>query len=89
MRVADTSQKDFIEIEIDRSRLTFQCVLSIICRELNVNPSHVTRLRKLPNTIVRKDKDVGRFVDFQELEVVLDNRNSGDSYSPRHVDVVY
>jgi hypothetical protein len=87
--VADTLQKDFIEIEVERNRLNFQYVLSIICRELNVNPSHVTRLRKLPNTIVRKDKDVGRFVDFQELEVVLNNGGSNDSYSPRHVDVVY
>lgn len=29
------------------------------------------KLRKLPNTIVRKDKDVQRFQNFQELELVI------------------
>ena len=89
-------EQDFIEIEIDKSRLSFEFVLSTICRELNINPSIVHKLRKLPNTIIRKDKDVRRFVDFQELELVLTNRasseasrNYGPSVSPRHVDVVY
>lgn len=88
VRVANSVEQDFIELEIEKNRLSFEYVLSTICRELNVNPSVVHKLRKLPNTIVRKDKDVLRFVDFQELEVVLSNRGS-DGYSPRHVDVVY
>lgn len=96
VRVANSMEQDFIEIEIDLSRLTFEYVLSAMCRELNVNPAIVHKMRKLPNTIVRKDKDVRRFVDFQELELVLTNRasseasrNYGPSVSPRHVDVVY
>lgn len=88
VRVANSVEQDFIELEIEKNRLSFEYVVSTICRELNVNPSIVHKLRKLPNTIVRKDKDVQRFVDFQELEVVLSSRG-GDGYSPRHVDVVY
>lgn len=96
MRVANSTEQDFIEIEIEKTRLNFDYVLSTICRELSVNPSTVHKLRKLPNTIVRKDKDVHRLVDFQELELVLTNRASSEasrnyssSVSPRHVDVVY
>lgn len=88
VRVADSSEKDFIELEMEKSKLSFQYVLSTICHELSVNPSLVLKLRKLPNTIVRKDKDVARFVDFQELELVLKSR-TGDSYSPRQVDIMY
>ena len=29
------------------------------------------KVRKLPNVIVRKDKDVARLVDFQELELFI------------------
>ena len=90
VRVANSPEQDFIELEVDRRKLSFDYVLSTVCRELKVNPSVVQKLRKLPNTIVRKDKDVARFVDFQELELVLQGHN-GDScgYSPRPVDVVY
>nr|XP_002198091.5 ankyrin repeat domain-containing protein 40 isoform X1 [Taeniopygia guttata] len=64
-------ENDFIEIELDRQELTYKELLRVSCRELGVNPEHVQKIRKLPNTILRKDKDVARLQDFQELELVL------------------
>lgn len=45
---------DFIEIELDRQELTYQDLLRVSCCELGVNPQHVERIRKLPNTVLRK-----------------------------------
>nr|CAI9710195.1 unnamed protein product [Rangifer tarandus platyrhynchus] len=64
-------ENDFIEIELDRQELTYQKLLRVSCCELGVNPGQVEKIRKLPNTLVRKDKDVARLQDFQELELVL------------------
>ncbi|TFK04631.1 carboxy-terminal domain RNA polymerase II polypeptide A small phosphatase 2 [Platysternon megacephalum] len=64
-------ENDFIEIELDRQELTYKELLRVSCSELGVNPEHVEKIRKLPNTVLRKDKDVARLQDFQELELVL------------------
>ncbi|XP_055982836.1 ankyrin repeat domain-containing protein 40 [Sorex fumeus] len=64
-------ENDFIEIELDRQELTYQQLLRVSCCELGVHPDQVEKIRKLPNTLVRKDKDVARLQDFQELELVL------------------
>ncbi|NXA76903.1 ANR40 protein, partial [Thryothorus ludovicianus] len=64
-------ENDFIEIELDRQELTYKELLRVSCRELGVSPEHVQKIRKLPNTMLRKDKDVARLQDFQELELVL------------------
>ncbi|XP_007433064.1 ankyrin repeat domain-containing protein 40 isoform X1 [Python bivittatus] len=64
-------ENDFIEIELDRQELTYKELLRVSCCELGVNPEHVEKIRKLPNTVLRKDKDISRLQDFQELELVL------------------
>ncbi|NXE15380.1 ANR40 protein, partial [Lophotis ruficrista] len=73
VRIQDPNlrENDFIEIELDRQELTYKELLRVSCRELGVNPEHVQKIRKLPNTVLRKDKDVARLQDFQELELVL------------------
>ncbi|XP_062479544.1 LOW QUALITY PROTEIN: ankyrin repeat domain-containing protein 40-like [Pezoporus occidentalis] len=71
VRVQNLRDNDFIEIELDRQELTYQDLLRVSCCELGVNPEHVEKIRKLPNTLLRKDKDVARLQDFQELELVL------------------
>ncbi|XP_029638664.1 ankyrin repeat domain-containing protein 40 isoform X1 [Octopus sinensis] len=73
-RVANVEEQDYIEIELDRSSLTFDALLNLLCQELNIDKRLVYKIRKLPNTIVRKDKDVKRLVDFQELELILTNK---------------
>ncbi|XP_043927022.1 ankyrin repeat domain-containing protein 40 [Protopterus annectens] len=73
VRVENPSVKDndFIEIELDRQELTYQTLLTTCCKELGTRPEEVSKIRKLPNTLLRKDRDVARLQDFQELEVVL------------------
>ncbi|CAL8270566.1 unnamed protein product [Lota lota] len=68
----NTRENDFIEVELDRQELTFRSLLRVCCRELDISAEHVEKIRKLPNTLLRKDKDVARLQDFQELEVVLE-----------------
>ncbi|KAH0629431.1 hypothetical protein JD844_011496 [Phrynosoma platyrhinos] len=72
VRVQNSKENDFIEIELDRQKLTYQDLLRVSCCELGINPEQVEKIRKLPNTLVRKDKDVSRLQDFQELELVLE-----------------
>nr|CAD7257597.1 unnamed protein product [Timema shepardi] len=71
VRVAHSGDPDFIEVELPRQELTFSRLLRVCCEELGVNANQVFRIRKLPDTLVRKDKDVQRFCNFQELELVI------------------
>ncbi|XP_062979285.1 ankyrin repeat domain-containing protein 40-like [Elgaria multicarinata webbii] len=71
VRVQNPKEHDFIEIELDKKELTYQDLLRVSCCELGVNPEQVEKIRKLPNTLMRKDKDVARLHNFQELELVL------------------
>ncbi|KAF6734492.1 Ankyrin repeat domain-containing protein 40 [Oryzias melastigma] len=69
-------ENDFIEVELDRQELTYRSLLRVCCRELDISAEHVEKIRKLPNTMLRKDKDVARLQDFQELEIVLEKAES-------------
>lgn len=73
-RLANCDEKDFIEIELNRTSLDYTSLINLMCAELGVDKSLVSKIRKLPDTIVRKDKDVKRLRDFQELELVLTNK---------------
>ncbi|XP_041473819.1 ankyrin repeat domain-containing protein 40-like [Lytechinus variegatus] len=70
IREAESAERDFIEVELPRNALTFENLVELCCEELQVEPSNILKIRKLPNTIIRKDKDVVRLQDFQELELV-------------------
>ena len=89
VRVANSVETDFIEIEIDRNERTFSNLMLTCCRELNCEPETVVKLRKLPNTIVRKDKDVWRLTDFQELELVLQKFSGGTRLQNAFQELVY
>ena len=68
LRVRLATETDFNEIELDKTQLTYKALVGTMCKELHVEPRGAKRVRKLPNTIVCKDRDVGRLVNFQELE---------------------
>ena len=51
--------------------MTYLNLLKCCCEELEVPLQEVLKLRKLPNVLVRKDKDVSRLGHGQELEMVL------------------
>lgn len=71
IRVANAADPDFVEIELSRDELTYQSLLSVCCEELDLNACQILKLRKLPNTRLRKDKDVQRLQNFQEIEIVI------------------
>ena len=71
LRIANLEDKDFIEVDLDKSSLTYENLVSLCCHEFDVKAHNIKRVRKLPNTIVRNDKNVKRLLPFQELEIVL------------------
>ena len=81
VRISESGDEDFVEVEVPS--LTYQSLLKAICDELEIALSDVAKIRKLPNILVRKDKDVQRLREGQELEVILSrtlpilNPNSG------------
>ena len=68
-RIAGHEDLDFIEVEV--APVTFSNLLHCCCEELQINSDYVYKLRKLPNTVIRSDKDVLRLVPNQEIEIVL------------------
>lgn len=75
IRIADSPDPDFIEVELAQTDLTYQTLIRVCCQELDIEPGHIVKLRKLPNTRLRKDEDVQRLVNFQEIEVVTNPTN--------------
>lgn len=71
LRIADSEDGDFIEVDFHRSSLTYQNLKTVCCEELGIEAKDIKKIRKLPNTIVRNDRDMKRLQPFQELEVVL------------------
>lgn len=51
---SNVRENDFIEVELDRQELTYRALLRVCCRELDISAEHVEKIRKLPNTILRK-----------------------------------
>lgn len=68
VRVHESRERDFIEVEI--ASMTYQTLLETCAEELNLNVSEISKIRKLPNVLVRNDRDVCRMSSGQELEVV-------------------
>lgn len=77
VRIYGSNDPDFIEIEIPRWKLTYSTLLNVCCEELDIKISQVERIRKLPNTRLRKDSDVKRLIDNQSLEIVLKSPGGG------------
>ncbi|XP_012285950.1 ankyrin repeat domain-containing protein 40 [Orussus abietinus] len=79
IRIAETSDPDFIEVELPRNNLTFDGLKQVCCEELDIDIGHIVKIRKLPNTKMRNDKDVQRLLNFQHIEVVTHSTGSGGS----------
>ncbi|XP_078012194.1 LOW QUALITY PROTEIN: putative ANKRD40 C-terminal-like protein [Phascolarctos cinereus] len=79
VRKRSPRENDFIEIELDRQNLTYQDLLQVSCQELGINLEQVAKIGKLSNTLLRKDKDISRPREFQELELILVNHGMIES----------
>jgi len=73
VRVAEHEDPDFIEIEIPGDSLTMDTLALVAASELGVDASQVERLRRLPNTRLRRDKEVARLPDYTEIELVMNH----------------
>ena len=74
VRVSGTNDGDFVEVEV--SSLTYSSLLKSVSEELEVPTNEIAKVRKLPNIWVRKDKDVQRLKEGQELEVILTTKDN-------------
>ncbi len=61
--------RDFIEVDVPPHCLTFRRLIEVICEEFSVDPKIIVKIRKLPNTKLRRDVEIQRLLDYQELEV--------------------
>ena len=64
--------KDFIEIEIPR-QTTYDQLVTLMWNELGLSSNAIRKVRRLPNTEIRNDRDVHRLQNHQELELVLNH----------------
>ena len=71
LRVRKSGNKDSDFVEVELPSLTYSSLLKSCCEELEVELQDVAKIRKLPNIWVRKDKDVQRLKEGQELEIIL------------------
>jgi len=71
VRVAGSEDPDYIEVEMPGESLTLEYLAVVAAEELGVEPSQVERIRKMPNTKLRRDKEVARMTDYQEVELVM------------------
>jgi len=71
LRNGSSYETDFIEVELPKSELTYQNLVNICCLEFAINANDIRKIRKLPDTILRKDKDIKRLKPFQEIEIIL------------------
>ncbi|XP_037081697.1 uncharacterized protein LOC119102439 [Pollicipes pollicipes] len=73
VRVADSPSRHFVLVDLPTSDLTWLRLLSVSCAALGVPVKMVKEVLKLPNTLLVRDKDVRRLLDYQELELIMHN----------------
>ena len=70
LKVRLAGDEDFIEVEVQQNCSMVE-LKEIICNELDIKAGDIMKIRKLPNTLLRNEKDIKRLRDQQEIEVVL------------------
>ena len=80
VRVSGSGESDFVEVEVPS--LSYSSLLKSCCEELELVPHEIAKIRKLPNVWVRKDKDVQRMKEGQELEIIVKSAAVSSSANP-------
>lgn len=52
-------------------QLSFRKLVEVFAEEFSINPKSIIKIRKLPNTKLRRDVEVYRLEDYQELEAEI------------------
>ena len=58
VRVAGSEDPDYIEVELPGDSLTLESLILVASAELEVKAGAVERVRRMPNTRLRRDKEV-------------------------------
>jgi len=77
IRVAAGADPDYVELELPREAMTLEYLTVAACEELGVEADQIERVRKMPNTRLRRDREVARLTDYQEVELVLRASTNG------------
>lgn len=56
VRVANSGDPDFIEVELPTAELTYYTLLRTCCDELGLGATQVMRIRKLPDTVSKDNQ---------------------------------
>lgn len=64
-------ETDFIEVDFDPNDTSFEKFKLICKQELDLNYNEIIKIRKLPNIIIRNDKDIKRIKNGQEIEILI------------------
>ena len=75
VRVRASTDDDFIELDVDKRTTSFDAFKAMCCRELERPAASVSKIRKLPNLLVRNDRDIQRLVHEQHVELVFSVTN--------------
>jgi hypothetical protein len=70
IKIKDIDEIDFIEIDLDTENTTIEKFKEIIRDELELN-FEILKIRKLPNILIRNNKDIKRLKDDQEIEIIF------------------
>ncbi len=70
IKIRDIDEIDFIEIDLDTENTTIEKFKEIIKYELELN-FEILKIRKLPNILIRNNKDIQRLKDDQEIEIIF------------------
>ncbi|KAF0295749.1 Ankyrin repeat domain-containing protein 40 [Amphibalanus amphitrite] len=73
VRVSDSPERHFVLVDLPTSDLSWLRLVAASCAALGIPVKMVKEVLKLPNTLLVRDKDVKRLLDYQELELILHN----------------
>lgn len=82
-------ENDFIEVELDRQELTYRSLLRVCCRELDISAEHVEKIRKLPNTMLRKVQGKKKSILHIRLSRHMNMRKLSVCYSSLHAECIH
>ena len=74
IRLGQSNDPDFIEIDLPEPKWTYECLLEEMMNEFELTKEQgrsVERIRKLPNTKIRRDIEIQRLENYAELELIL------------------
>ena len=73
LKIRDAEELDFIEIDLDLENTSFEQFKQLIYSEFEYDTKmkEIVKIRKLPNVLVRNTRDIKRFKENQEIEVIF------------------